>query len=118
MKIETLVELYNSKVPTSLSSTDEIKSDIASLLSIRLTEEHIFFAINYLSKYHPQDLADRPEAVAWHWEEMKRHYEIAIVKRDKKALKESDSEYDQKNEHKGTDKPSWFRKSFDKYLFE
>jgi hypothetical protein len=115
---EKLVELYNKKAPSSLSTPEEIEKDIVSLLSMNLTGEQIFFSINYLSKYHPEDLSDRPEAVAWHWEEIKPYFHIAKAKRLRDQAKESEVTYDQRNEYKGVNTPSWFRESFDQHLFE
>ena len=118
MNIEQLAELYKSRAPNSSLSDREIQKDIAFLWELNLTGEQIFFAINYLSKFHPDDLSERPESVAWHWEEIKKYYEIAEAKKGRKALKESEQVYDKKNYYKGVNTPSWFRKSFDKHLFE
>jgi hypothetical protein len=118
MKPEKLVELYNERAPSSLSSAEEIEQNIAYLLNMNLTGEQIFFSINYLSKYHPEDLRKKPEAVAWHWKEIKPYFELAKAKRLRDRAKESEVIYDQRNKYKRADTPSWFRKSFDQHLFK
>jgi uncharacterized protein (DUF924 family) len=118
MNVEKLEELYKQKAPSSLCSSVEVRKDIAFLLGMNLTEEQIFFSFHYLSNYHPEDLNDRPEAVAWHWEEIKKYFELAKAKQARDSLKRSEVTYDQRNTIKGKDTPQWFRKSFDKHLFE
>jgi hypothetical protein len=118
MKVEKLCELYSERVPLSLCTAEEIEKTIAFLLSEDLTGEQIFFAINYLAKHKPDELVETPEAVAWHWEEIERYYEIAIAKRDHEHVMRSESEYDERNTFEGKNTPSWFRKSFDSNLFK
>jgi len=119
MKIEKLVELFKEKLPLSSTSEEELRKHIAFLLENGLTEEQIFFSINYASKYFPQETSNNfSELVIQRRGEILKYYHIAKAKKDRKALKESEQEYDQKNYNKGANTPSWFRKSFDKHLFE
>ena len=119
MEIEKLVELFKRKLPSSPVSEERLRKQIAFLLEYGLTEEQIFFSINYGSKYYPRETSvNLPELVLQRYREIMKYFHIAKAKRDRRALKESEKEYDQKNYYKGANTPSWFRKSFDKYLFE
>jgi hypothetical protein len=117
MKVKKLVELYKQKAPSSNCSSEVIEKDIAFLLEL-LTEEQIFFSICFLSKYHLEDLNKRPSAVSFHWGETQKYFELAKAKQARDSLKRSEVTYDQRNTIKGKDTPQWFRKSFDKHLFE
>jgi hypothetical protein len=119
MKVEKLVELYNKKLPNSHLTGDKLTSEIARLLENNFSVELIFFSINYCSKYYSSDVEVSLYFTLLENEvELKKYFEIAKAKRDRKALKESEAEYDQKNYYKGANTPSWFGKSFDKHLFE
>lgn len=117
MDLKKLVELYNSRVSSPLSSPEQIQEDIAFLLE-HLTGEQIFFSINWLSKFKPDQLRKRPTAVSFHWEEIRSHYELAKAKQERTLREESEQGYDQNNSIKGKNTPTWFGKSFDKHLFE
>lgn len=119
MKKEKLVELYKKKLPSSHLTTQQIEKDIVRLLENDFSVELIFFSINYCQKYYPSEIeVSLYFTLLEHDTELRKYFSIAKAKRDRRALKESESEYDQKNYNKGTDTPSWFRKGFDKHLFE
>jgi hypothetical protein len=119
MRNERLVELYFDKVPHSQLTEKELSGEIVRLRENDFSVELIFFSINYSSRYYTSDVEiSLYFTLMEHDVELKKYYEIALAKRDRKTLKESDEQYDQKNYNKGTDSPSWFRKSFDKHLFE
>jgi hypothetical protein len=119
MEIEKLVELFKRQLPNSSTSEEKLRKHIAFLLEYGLTEEQIFFSINYGSKYyHSETSANLAELVLQRHGEIMKYFHIAKAKKDRKALKESEEQYDQKNYNKGANTPSWFRKSFDKHLFE
>lgn len=119
MKVEKLVELYQEKLPNSNLTGDRLKNEIARLLENNFSVELIFFSINYCSKYYSSDVeVSLYFTLLEHENELKKYFGIAKARRDRKALKESEEEYDQKNYYQGANTPSWFRKSFDKHLFE
>ncbi|MBL5776975.1 hypothetical protein HV436_01315 [Bacillus sporothermodurans] len=116
--MEKLVELYRSKFPSSPLTEVELKNELAWLAKTMSTES-IFFSINYTSRYYPSNAMESiAETVNSHKWEILKYYEIAKAKQERKALKESEEAYDQKNTDKGAYTPSWFGKSFDKHLFE
>lgn len=116
--MEQLKELYRKQFPLSPLSNEQLEKELA-WLSKTMTAESIFFSINYVSKYYYSDaeesLFETVNSQKW---EILKYYEIAKAKKDRKALRESEKQYDQKNYYKGANTPSWFRKSFDKHLFE
>lgn len=106
-----------SKVPEGLPR-ETIKKDIASLL-IKFSEEQIFFSINYLAKYYPEDLQLMlKHTILFHSKEWLRFYNLAKLKREVRESKERDKEYDSRNTNKGTDTPQWFRAGIDFDLFK
>jgi hypothetical protein len=115
MENEKLLKLAYSKLPL-LGDTSK---DIAFLLKT-LTEEQIFFSINYTARefYEELERESLAEVVTRNKEEIIKYYELAKVKQAQEQLKESEIPYDSKNVHKGNDTPSWFRESFNKHLFK
>jgi hypothetical protein len=112
---EQLIERYCSR--TSQERTPTTEEDIAFLLD-NLTGEQIFFSIGYLSKHRTEAIKQSPRAVLDYWSETKVYFELAKARQLKELNKESEVTYDQRNNYKGTDTPSWFRKSFDINLFK
>jgi hypothetical protein len=119
MEVSRLVELYFSRVETSSLSREELNREIAWLTENGWSAEQIFFSINFCSKFYPSELGKSLKGVlSKNSCELLRYYEIAKAKQARKLLKEREQEYDQSNTFKGAHTPSWFRKSFDKHLFE
>lgn len=119
MRVEKLVELYKQKLPLSHLTGERLTKEIAQLIENNFSVELIFFSINYCSKYYSSEIeASLYLTLLEHEKELRKYFEIAKAKRDRRALKESEKEYDRKNYYKGANTPSWFRKSFDKHLFE
>jgi hypothetical protein len=116
MENKKLLELAQRKLPL----LGDVNKDIAFLLGVGLTEEQIFFSINYVAREFHMELVNETlaEVVTKHKGEIIRYYELAKVKQAREQLKESETEYDHKNVHKGKNTPSWFRKSFNKHLFK
>lgn len=113
-----LVKHYRDKTSSDLPDST-IERRIASLLDYGLTEEQIFFSINYMSKYKPARLNYNILAIREDWKEIERYYNYAKVKRATETLsKDGEKTYDQRNTSKRADTPSWFRKSFDSDLFK
>lgn len=115
MENEKLLRLAYSKLPL-LGDTSK---DIAFLLG-DLTEEQIFFSINYVAREFYEELEKETlvEVVTRNKEEILKYYELAKVKQVQEQLKESEKPYDSKNVYKGKNTPSWFRESFNKHLFK
>lgn len=119
MRVEKLVELYQQKLPSTQLTGEKITNEIAQLIEEDFSVELIFFSINYCSKYYFSDVEVKLyETIIRNEAELKKYFEIAKARKDRKALKESEEKYDQKNYHKGAHTPSWFRKGFDKHLLE
>jgi len=119
MKTEKLVELYQTKLPNSDLTGEKLCYELVRLIEKHYSVELIFFSINYCAKYFPSEVEKSLyNTLLKHEEEIEKYFEIAKAKRDRKALKESEQTYDQKNYNKGTHTPSWFGKIFDKHLFE
>ena len=119
MGVETLVELYQQKLPNSQLTREIIEKHIAQLIEDSYSVELIFFSINYCSKYHSSELGKNPYlTITKYMPEILLYFEIAKAKRAMLDFEESEKEYDPKNEHKGAHTPSWFRASFDKHMFK
>jgi diaminopimelate decarboxylase len=101
-------------------SQEELKTDIAFLLDAGLTEEQIFFAINYVARefFNEAYTKGLEYAVVTNMREILRYYELAKVKQAQVSQEEGDSKYDSRNVNKAKDTPSWFRKSFNLDLFK
>jgi hypothetical protein len=119
MEVSKLAELYLSRVETPFLSRSELDKEIAWLTGNNWSAEQIFFSINYCSKFKPSELEKSlKDTLESYRSELLTYFEIAKAKQARKALKECEQRYDQSNTFKRTDTPSWFRKSFDKHLFE
>lgn len=118
MTTERLVELFLEKAPLSICPPEKVREDIAFLLSSGLTGEQIFFSINYLSRHSPSSIKKGPSGIAWQWGDIEGHYHIAKAKQARKALKESEAEYDSENKYQGKNTPLWFGKGIDLDLFK
>lgn len=113
-----LIELYRKNFPFSSLTDSQLKEEIAWLLK-NMTAEQIFFSINYCSKYYYSNAEDSIcETVNSNRWEILKYYDIAKVKQVTQEVTQEEAEYDQRNSNKRADTPSWFRKSFDKHLFE
>jgi hypothetical protein len=119
MEVAKLVELYQSKFPASSLTEEQLKKEMAWLLENNFTAESIFFSINYSSKYYSSECEESlKNCLDNNRQEMLKYYHIAKAKQTVKFAKESEESYDSKNKYERADSPSWFRKSFDKHLFE
>jgi hypothetical protein len=119
MEVGKIVELYKSKFPASSLTEEQLKKEMTWLLENDFTVESIFFSINYASKYYLSECEESlKNCLEYNKTEMLKYYHIAKAKRAVKLSKESEESYDSKNKYERADSPSWFRKSFDKHLFE
>jgi len=117
MNTDKLVELYLKRAPSGMTQ-GEVTIEIA-FLSRSMTEEQIFFSINYLSLHYPDDIQeDLAGAVLLHKNEIMKYYQLAKVKQDIKQAEKGAAEYDPSNNKQRADKPEWIRKGIDFNLFK
>ena len=119
MELMDLVQLYRDKVPSSSHSSEQLIEELTWLTSGSWSSESIFFSINYCSQYYPEELKSSiKRTLVGHYDELNKYYQLAVMKRDIRTQKESEIPYDSRNTVKGTDTPSWLRKSIDFDLFK
>ena len=92
MRVEKLVELYQQKLPSTQLTGERITNEIAQLIEEDFSVELIFFSINYCSKYYSSDVEVKLyETIIRNEVELKKYFEIAKARKDRKALKESEA---------------------------
>lgn len=102
----------------SVITLEKFEEEVTYLTGLGWSGESIFFSINFCSRYYREDLKESlTGALDKHKSELLKYYSLAKAKKDIQTYEEGAEKYDPKNKPKGNDKPSWFRKSFDKHLF-
>ena len=118
MESDTLIELFY-KVSGSSLSLQVVREEVAQLTSESWSAESIFFGINYSGRYLKRELEQSLyKTLAEHKTKILMSYSLAVEKRNIEEYEGESKNYDPKNQPKGNNKPSWFRKSFNSDLFE